>query len=1356
MVCWAVVNSPVLGQALIRGGHLQDGPTGKATNFTNVWALSIGVSEYEKYDPRLRFAHRDAEYFHDFVRTAYRQPTDKDEDQKFTLLTERNATRKNVGAWLDKVQERVGENDLVVIYFAGHGFVGSSAEPGYLLLYGSEKGKENYSEADRLSLYDLNTKLLLFSQRKAKVLLVLDACHAGNAQDDVEKRRVYSKVMGEKAGAIFSILACQGNEVAYESQAYADGHGIFTWLLVRGLAGEAEKGDGDGVITYTELSEYLISHINETFRAEHKKATEAGQKDVLKRQTPVINGSMDIVFPVDADRFRRFRVASEAAAQATEQALNTDQQRLYQQLRHALQRKEYLTPVGKSVVDLFKTLYEKSDNKDLLAPIYREWQLTFIDEAQVAIDAYYKEAQIGTWQQYEHGANLLAACLTYPEYVRADQLDKLRARQTFLTAYAKFSQYVSDKSTLSSADQQTLFRDLIRQVAADTARSDQPAALHNVLGILWYEVGDTTRARIAYNRARVLAPSWVMPLNNLANLIIDPKQKIAGYEQALKNNPKFFISLKNIVIEYRNAHEFDKAIEYLEKAKVAARTTTEKADVFREYGLIYSEKAKTDSTQYGKAIEAYKQAINAAADPAYVRQYTIDWSLAWLLVEVGQYEQAATYMDAYMVGALPDLKGEPAKAKAAYEDLLKRLLAEPDKLNGYAYYAIGLCHENGHGVPKSKTEAQRWYTFAANLNFKPVLGKLRQAGMKQPTIDRLARNIKLGIKQYPISGLFPDGTKKRILYVFGEYPADTSQVSAQESDRFLAAFGAKIAPEVTDGFQKLYRIAAQYKVSYIDICLYALDPKTTAQSPSVATQQAVEANERTAAAFMNTNRTDSVTYYTNQAVLALGVNLSKPAKTAQMLLDSIRRGTRHDGLLYYALGYLYEFKPSGREWSKAEKWYTYAFQANYKPAYFRLLARARQIVSSSAAIWLTDNYNRGVLAYNARCRLADGTFRLVTVFLQDFPQTISSPIQEESQRLLDVYGATLTDTDRNTFTRLFTEAGQQKKSFIELCRQQLARQNTTTKQTEVEKLVAKGDTLFDQQKYADAAALYRKAATRKDNSDVNERAWAYVRLGVALRLGKQLAPALDAYLTSIALNPRADAYYGLSLTYQSLKKTDKALEAMRQATALRPNEARYQRELGSIYIDLKNYELALEAYRKSLDTEPRNSEAVLKSGLALYELARYDEALVAFDKGIELNPSATVLYQYYKGRTYYKQSEWTKAADMFRQVLTILPNDGDVLNSMGLSLIYLKRYDEGLTYLRRGIEVAPLSAGMFTYNIACSYALQGKKAEALRYLEETIGKYKYSDAAQIKADADFNRIKDSAEFKALLNKYFAQ
>ena len=238
-----------------------------------LWAVVIGISHYDNVPPQaqLHFADRDAQEFAAFLRTPSGGGFPSDHIQ--VLLNDQaslSAIRTALGTWLPRSAE---QDDVVYIFFAGHG-VTERDHDGYLLARDSDP-QNLYATA--LSISELD-KIITGRLAARNVVLIADACHAGNlgwasrgAADEVLISRYLAEI-GQSGQGVLRLLASRPDERSYEDQQWGGGHGAFTYSLLEGLKGKADK-DHDGVVRVAEVMEYLSSVVPERTQAlQHPQA----------------------------------------------------------------------------------------------------------------------------------------------------------------------------------------------------------------------------------------------------------------------------------------------------------------------------------------------------------------------------------------------------------------------------------------------------------------------------------------------------------------------------------------------------------------------------------------------------------------------------------------------------------------------------------------------------------------------------------------------------------------------------------------------------------------------------------------------------------------------------------------------------------------------------------------------------------------------------------------------------------------------------------------------------------------------------------------------------------------------------
>jgi len=252
------------------------------------WAVIIGVSEYgDPAVPQLRFAHRDAEALRDFL-VSEGAGLGGYEPERVILLTNEQATFRNIRTALRGFLTSATEDDQILFYFAGHGVRDPSRPDEYYLL-------THDTEFDNLAGTALpmsDVEQALGNLRYRDLILVADACHSGEIGTQVAFRDAFQyndindvfreRFQASRGGEVV-FTAGEGRDLSQEGERWGGGHGVFTYHLLRGLEGAADT-NGDGIV---ELGE-LLEHVRDQVR-----------RDTGGAQNPAIaGGSFDRYLPL--------------------------------------------------------------------------------------------------------------------------------------------------------------------------------------------------------------------------------------------------------------------------------------------------------------------------------------------------------------------------------------------------------------------------------------------------------------------------------------------------------------------------------------------------------------------------------------------------------------------------------------------------------------------------------------------------------------------------------------------------------------------------------------------------------------------------------------------------------------------------------------------------------------------------------------------------------------------------------------------------------------------------------------------------------------------------------------------------
>ena len=209
------------------------------------FAVVIGINNYEKW-PALEFAVADAE--------AVREKLEETGFDQITTILDKKATQRRILTELfHELPKRVGRDDRVFFYFAGHGQtedLASGGKKGYIIPVDADTS--NYS-ATAISMEQIRS---LSSRIPAKHLLyVMDSCYSGLglSRSFGVSPKISDYLRKVASMRVVQIITAGGKgEQAQERE----GHGLFTTYFLRALEGEADFNK-DSVVTGTELGAYL-------------------------------------------------------------------------------------------------------------------------------------------------------------------------------------------------------------------------------------------------------------------------------------------------------------------------------------------------------------------------------------------------------------------------------------------------------------------------------------------------------------------------------------------------------------------------------------------------------------------------------------------------------------------------------------------------------------------------------------------------------------------------------------------------------------------------------------------------------------------------------------------------------------------------------------------------------------------------------------------------------------------------------------------------------------------------------------------------------------------------------------------
>ena len=239
-----------------------DRPDYRSPRHPNAFALVIGVETYPGGIPKAEFADRDAQAMVAHLR-ALGVPL-----RHIKRLTDDTATRSRIKGALHWLKRNVRSGSTVYVYFSGHG-APSQGGTAYLVPFDGDLGDLSDTGVSTSTFYRSLEHL-----PARHIIVALDACFTGEGKRSVLGKGIRPLVTKIREGAVPS----SGKLVVFTA-ARSDqesgildfkGHGLFTYYLLKGLNGGAERG---GHVTVASLYRYLKPKVQSDANLDNRSQT---------------------------------------------------------------------------------------------------------------------------------------------------------------------------------------------------------------------------------------------------------------------------------------------------------------------------------------------------------------------------------------------------------------------------------------------------------------------------------------------------------------------------------------------------------------------------------------------------------------------------------------------------------------------------------------------------------------------------------------------------------------------------------------------------------------------------------------------------------------------------------------------------------------------------------------------------------------------------------------------------------------------------------------------------------------------------------------------------------------------------
>ena len=435
-----------------------------------------------------------------------------------------------------------------------------------------------------------------------RALVYVDVCHAGTI-GTIRSNNVNTAVeqVLKAPGQLLGFMATRSTEYAWEGENWGGGHGAFSYFILRGLSGEADKND-DGVVDVNELIEYVRSKVSESTRDQQHPTENISIKNSVELADIEKPGSpMTPWMPIAKGQGRGRGLLAQAVTPGTTKREAARDQEIAN-FEAAIDAGRIIPETPGSAYGILRDRLQGKLTPEQYRVAENELRVALEDQGQQVLLRYLEGDQVTQdAQNFLSGALYFAgARLLTPESLVLESKE-LFCRGRALLFTRRFNEAIP----------------LLERAARLDARG---AYSFNALGIAYLELANYDRASDAFRDAIRLAPYWVYPRHNLALALTEKGQyaaAIATYRDARPLAPNYSYVAYNLGHVYQRIR-LDREAEtsYRDAARIATKAHdqglrpapagrwSERAEVWNALATL-----EEDRRHYDKARQLLRQAL---------------------------------------------------------------------------------------------------------------------------------------------------------------------------------------------------------------------------------------------------------------------------------------------------------------------------------------------------------------------------------------------------------------------------------------------------------------------------------------------------------------------------------------------------------------------------------------------------------------------------------------------------------------------------------------------------------------------------------------------------------------------------
>jgi tetratricopeptide (TPR) repeat protein len=293
------------------------------------------------------------------------------------------------------------------------------------------------------------------------------------------------------------------------------------------------------------------------------------------------------------------------------------------------------------------------------------------------------------------------------------------------------------------------------------------------------------------------------------------------------------------------------------------------------------------------------------------------------------------------------------------------------------------------------------------------------------------------------------------------------------------------------------------------------------------------------------------------------------------------------------------------------------------------------------------------------------------------------------------------------------------------------------------------------------AEVFHTLAAALAGEENDDLTLIYARLAVYLRpahvdallLTGELLEDMDQFDLAIDIYSRVPADHpsfhaaelGRAEALRRQERFDEAAAVLETLTQSHGNLPVIHSTLADLYRQMERYADATEAYTTALGLYSEVGERqwfLLYARAITYERQDlWEQAEADFRRALDLNPDQPQVLNYLGYSLVEKQIKLDEALDMIQRAVSARPDSGYIVDSLGWVLYRLGRYEEAVPHMERAAELMPIDP-IVNDHLGDVYWAVGRKLEAQFQWKRALSFVDWEDAAE---EADPDRIRRKLE-----------